>query len=150
MEPATFRLVAQCLNQLRHLVPPPHPVDDITIRITCTVFSFHITLISFASSRYFSCFSVIILVRLCVRDNYVYQKGVLCCLIHESYVRSVGRYCFVRNYAAIPVQLEVVILQYVIIIIIIIIIALFLELFKFMMCTFNESVTSFSLGCYDV
>jgi hypothetical protein len=34
----------------------------------------------------------------CVRDSYVYQKGVLCCLIHESYVRSVGRYCFVRYY----------------------------------------------------
>ena len=50
---------------------------------------------------------------MCVRDSYVYQKGVLCCLIHESYVRSVGRYCFVRNYAAIPVQLEVVILQHV-------------------------------------
>ena len=48
-----------------------------------------------------------------MRDSCVYQKGVLCCLIHESYVRSVGRYCFVRNYAAIPVQLEVVILQYV-------------------------------------
>jgi hypothetical protein len=50
---------------------------------------------------------------MCVRDSYVYQKGVLCCLIHESYVRSVGRYYFVRNYAAISVQLEVVILQYV-------------------------------------
>jgi hypothetical protein len=42
------------------------PVDDITIGITCTVFCFHIALISFVSSRYFSCFSVNILVRLCV------------------------------------------------------------------------------------
>jgi hypothetical protein len=42
------------------------PVDDITIGITGTAFCFHITLISFASSRYFSCFSVIILARLCV------------------------------------------------------------------------------------
>jgi hypothetical protein len=50
---------------------------------------------------------------MCVRDSYVYQEGVLCCLIHEDYVRYVGRYCFVRNYAAIPVQLEVVILQYI-------------------------------------
>ena len=32
--------------------------------------------------------------------------------IHESYVRSVRRYCFVHNYAAVPVQLEIVILQY--------------------------------------
>ena len=30
--------------------------------------------------------------------------------IRESYVRSVSRYCFIRNYAAIPVQLEVVVL----------------------------------------
>ena len=46
--------------------------------------------------------------------------------IHKSCTRSVRRYCFVRNYAAVPVQLEVVVLQYirwcVLIIIIIIII----------------------------
>jgi hypothetical protein len=41
-------------------------MDDITIGIACTVFCFHIALISFASSRYFSCFSVIILARLCM------------------------------------------------------------------------------------
>ena len=45
-------------------------------------------------------------------DSYVYQKGVLCFLIHKSYVRSIKRYCFVRKYAAIPVQLEIFILQY--------------------------------------
>jgi hypothetical protein len=45
---------------------------------------------------------------MCVRDSYVYQKGVLCCLINESYVRWVGRYCFVRNYAAVPVQLIII------------------------------------------
>jgi hypothetical protein len=33
--------------------------------------------------------------------------------IHDSYVRSVRRYCFVRNYAEVPVQLEIVILQYI-------------------------------------
>ena len=42
------------------------PVHYITIGITCTVFCFHIALISLASSRYLSCFSVIILVRLFV------------------------------------------------------------------------------------
>ena len=28
----------------------------------------------------------------------------LCFLIHESYVRSVKRYCFIRKYAAVPVH----------------------------------------------
>jgi hypothetical protein len=50
------------------------------------------------------------------------RKVFFVVLIHESYVRSVGKYCFVRNYAAVPVQLEVFIFQYIIIIIIIIII----------------------------
>jgi len=44
---------------------------------------------------------------MCIWDSYVYQKGVLCFLIHKSYVRSIKRYCFVRMYAAIPVQLEI-------------------------------------------
>jgi len=42
------------------------PVDDITIGITCAAFSFHITHISFASSWYLFCLSVIVLARLCV------------------------------------------------------------------------------------
>jgi len=42
------------------------PVDDITIGITCAVFCFHMTHISFASSWYLFCLSVIVLVRLCV------------------------------------------------------------------------------------
>ena len=46
------------------------------------------------------------------RNSYVYQKGVLCFLIHKSYVRSIKIYRFVRKYAAIPVQLEIFILQY--------------------------------------
>jgi hypothetical protein len=29
---------------------------------------------------------------------------------HESYVRSVGKYCFVRNYAAIPVHIIIIII----------------------------------------
>ena len=49
---------------------------------------------------------------MCVWDSCVYQKGVLCFLIAECYIRSVKRYCFVRQYAAVPVQLEIVILQY--------------------------------------
>ena len=49
---------------------------------------------------------------MCIVDSYVYQKDVLCIFIYESYVTSVRRYYFVRNYAAIPVQLEIVVLQY--------------------------------------
>jgi hypothetical protein len=50
---------------------------------------------------------------MCIRDSYVYQKGVFCFLIHESYFRPVKIYGFVRKYAAVPVQLEIVILQYI-------------------------------------
>ena len=50
---------------------------------------------------------------MCIWDSYVYQKGVLCFLIHKRYVRSIKRYCFVRKYAAIPVQLEIIIHQYI-------------------------------------
>ena len=50
---------------------------------------------------------------MCIWDSYVYQKGVLCFLIHKSYARSIKRYCFVRKYAAITVQLEIFILQYI-------------------------------------
>ena len=50
---------------------------------------------------------------MCVWDSYVYQISGLCFFICESYVRSGSRCCFIRNYAAIPVQLEVVILQYI-------------------------------------
>ena len=46
---------------------------------------------------------------MCIWDSYVYQKGVLCFLIHKSYVRSIKRYCFVRKYAAIIVVVVVVV-----------------------------------------
>jgi hypothetical protein len=49
---------------------------------------------------------------MCIWDSYVYQKVYLCFLIHECYIKSVKNYCFVRKYAAVPVQLEIVILQY--------------------------------------
>ena len=42
------------------------PVDDITIGITCAAFCFYIAHISFASSWYLFCLSVIVLARLCV------------------------------------------------------------------------------------
>jgi len=42
------------------------PVDDITIGITCAAFCFHIAHISFPSSWYLFCLSVIVLARLCV------------------------------------------------------------------------------------
>ena len=50
---------------------------------------------------------------MCILDSHVYQIGGLCYFIRESHVRSVSRYRFIRNYAAIPVQLEVVVLQYI-------------------------------------
>ena len=64
-------------------------VHDITIGITYAAFCFHIAHISFASSWYLFCLSVIVLARLCcIWDSYVYREGVLCFLIHKSYVRS--------------------------------------------------------------
>jgi hypothetical protein len=58
----------------------------------------------------------------------VYYKDILYFLIDECYIRSVKIYSFIRKYAVVPVQLEIVILQYIdwcvfIIIIIIIIIS---------------------------
>jgi hypothetical protein len=90
-------------------------VDDITIGITCAAFCFRIAHVSFASFLVFVlfvnyCFGEI----MCIRDSYVHQKGVLCFFFfHENYVRSVRMYFFVRNYAAVPVQLEIVIPQYI-------------------------------------
>ena len=89
------------------------PIDDITIGITCAAFCFHIAHISFASSWYLFCLSVIVLARLCVFGTTMSTKRYFCFLIHKSYVRSIISYCFVLKYAAIPVQLEIFILQYI-------------------------------------
>jgi len=52
------------------------PVDDITIGITGAVFCFHIAHISFASSWYLFCLSVIVLARLCVFGTAMSIKNV--------------------------------------------------------------------------
>ena len=53
------------------------PVDDITIGITCAAaFCFHIAHISFASSWYLFCLSVIVLARLCLTGTAVCIKKV--------------------------------------------------------------------------
>ena len=53
------------------------PVDVITIGITCAAFCFHIEHISFASSWYLFCLSVIVLARLCVFVTAMPIKKVL-------------------------------------------------------------------------
>ena len=52
------------------------PVDDIAIGITCAAFCFHMAHISFASSWYLFCLSVIVLVRLCVFGTAMSTKKV--------------------------------------------------------------------------
>ena len=53
------------------------PVDDITIGIICAAFCFHIAHISFASSWYLFCLSVIVLMRLCVFGTTMSIKKVI-------------------------------------------------------------------------
>jgi hypothetical protein len=89
------------------------PIDDTTIGITCAALCFHIAHTSFATSWNLSCLSVIVLARLCVFGIAMSIKRVFFVFfIYESYVTSVRRYCFVRNYTVVPVQLEIVIFQY--------------------------------------
>ena len=64
------------------------PVDDITIGITCTAFCFHIAHISFASSWYLFCLSVIVLARSCVFRTAVSIKKVFFVFL---FIKIVGR-----------------------------------------------------------
>jgi len=91
------------------------PVDDISVGITCAG-----CLLLPHSTYFIRQFLVLVLIVgfffgeiMCIWYSCVYQKGVLCFLIHKSYVRSIERYCYVRKYAAIPVQFEIFILQYI-------------------------------------
>ena len=59
---------------------------------------------------------------MCIRDSYVYQKGVLCFFIHESYVRSVRRYCFVRNNSVVPVQLEIIVIIIIVVVVVVVVV----------------------------
>jgi len=52
------------------------PVDDITIGITFAAFCFHMAHISFASSCYLFCLSVIVLARVCVFGTVMSIKKV--------------------------------------------------------------------------
>ena len=54
-------------------------VDAITIGISCAAFCFHIAHISFASSWYLFCLSVIVLARLCVFGTAVSIKRCSLC-----------------------------------------------------------------------
>ena len=82
---------------------------------------------------------------MCIWDSCVYQKDVLCFLIHKSYVRSIKSYSFVRKYAAIPVQLEIFILHYpgrCVLVIWTFIVNQFSRFCQFLMYNFGESIMS--------
>ena len=88
------------------------PVDDITIGITCAAFCFHIEHISFASSWYLFCLSVIVLARLCVLWTAMSIKKVffVFLLIKVMSGRLKGIVLSVSTYAAIPVYIIIIII----------------------------------------
>jgi len=88
------------------------PIDDITIAITCAAFCFHKAHISFASSWYLFCFTVIVLARLRVFGAAMSIKKVFFVFLFLKFMAGRLKIIFVRKYAAIPVQLEIYILQY--------------------------------------
>ena len=60
------------------------PVDDITVGTTCAAFCFHMAHISFASSWYLFCLSVIVLARLCLFGTAMSVKKVLFVFLHTK------------------------------------------------------------------
>jgi len=82
------------------------PVYDITIGITCAAFCFHIAHISFASSWYLSCLSVIVLARLCVFGTAMSVKNVFFVFLFIKVMSGrLKGFVLSVKYAAIPVLL---------------------------------------------
>jgi len=69
--------------------------------------------ISFASSWFLFCLSVIVLARLCVFGTAMSIRKVFFVFLFLKGMSGPLKYCFVRKYAAIPVQLEIFIRQYI-------------------------------------
>ena len=76
------------------------------------MFCSHIAHISFASSWYLFCLSVIVLARLCVFGTAMSIRRVFFVFLLMNVISGRLKHCFVRKYAAVPVQLEIIILQY--------------------------------------
>ena len=88
------------------------PVDDITIGITWTAFCFHTAHISFASSWYFFCLSVIVLARICVFGTAMSIKNEFFAFLFMKVMSGrLNSIVLSVKYAAVPVQLEIVIFQ---------------------------------------
>ena len=81
--------------------------------ITCAAFCFHIAHISFASSWYLFCLTVVVLARLCVFGTAMSIKKVFFVFLFIKVMSGRLKDTILsRKYASIPVQLESFILQY--------------------------------------
>ena len=78
IEPATFRLVAQCLNQLRYAVPPPSDIGSLI---------FHL---------WFSYFCLLVYVKAVKKIVFLYQQMYHQIYIIQTLPRRVSVY-FYRN-----------------------------------------------------